>query len=172
MLFCFWVVTINYWLLNKCQYMNESPVLHRLQLYFFFLYIMELLSVLSWKRLLAVTIISQIVGMIWYGPLFSSLYMKEFGKTLADREQWMKDMPKSMLLEVLSRLVYFVGLGILLNYTAQLTVSTVGCLYFLAVVSTERSAVIWSDHSWRLWAMRAGKVLIDTVIALWLYNIL
>jgi len=84
-----------------------------------------------------------------------------------------KGMAKLMVWEIASRLVFFLGLGLLLQFVGIDHKRTVGILYFAAVLSTEWSAVIWSNgNTWRLWSMRAGKVLIDLLIALLLYGLL
>ncbi|MFA7284504.1 MAG: DUF1761 family protein [Candidatus Absconditabacterales bacterium] len=126
-----------------------------------------------WWWLLASVVIVQIVGAIWYGPLFSKVYGKELKLTKADMDAGQKGMAKLMVWEIASRLVFFLGLGLLLQFVGIDHKRTVGILYFAAVLSTEWSAVIWSNgNTWRLWSMRAGKVLIDLLIALLLYGLL
>jgi hypothetical protein len=104
--------------------------------------------------------------------LFSKSFQKEMKIKETDPEQAKAMMPKLMLMETLTRLLYFVGLGVILTYTGQMNIWTVAFYYFLAVLTTEFSAVIWSENSRKLWAMRAGKIAIDTVLAVWLYNVL
>lgn len=133
---------------------------------------MELLSSLSRKWLICVVILSQIIGSVWYMFLFSKAYQQELKAKPMDPEQAKAMMPKLMLLETLSRLLYFIGLGIIVTYTGQMDIWTVAFYYFLAVLTTEWSGVIWSENSRKLWAMRAGKIAVDTVIAVWLYAIL
>lgn len=126
-----------------------------------------------WWWLVALVIIAQIVGFIWYGPLFSNAYQKELKVKKADMEAGKKGMGTMMVREILSRLIYFLGLWLLLQYVGADHKWEIGFLYFWAVVATEWSAVIWSNGlTWRMFAMRAGKVLIDTVIALCLYGML
>lgn len=131
-----------------------------------------MISSLSLVRLILVVLISQIVGFIWYSFLFGKAYPQEMKMKETDPEQAKAMMPKLMLMETLTRLLYFIGLGIIVTYTGQMDIWTVAFYYFLAVLTTEWSGVIWSDHSRKLRAMRAGKIAVDTVIAVWLYAIL
>lgn len=126
-----------------------------------------------WLWLVVVTILAQVVGFVWYGPLFSKTYQKELKVTDAQAKAGQKGMAGLMLREILSRLVFFFWLRLLLQYVGMDHKREIGFLYFWAVVSTERSAVLWSNGlTWRMFAMRACKVLIDLAIALYLYGML
>jgi hypothetical protein len=104
--------------------------------------------------------------------LFSKPLQKEMKMKDMDPAKAKEAMPRLMIMEILTRICYFIGLGIILTYTGQMDIWTVAFFYFLAVLTTEFSAVIWSENSWRLWAMRAGKIAVDTVIAVMLYSVL
>ncbi len=137
------------------------------------MYMANLFVWFPWLWLIVVTIVAQVVGAIWYGPLFSKAYGKEWGFTEKDMKAGKESMAGLMIREVLSRLVFFLGLWLLLQYVGVDHRWTVGALYFLAALSTDRSSVIWSKgHTWRLRAMRSAKIAIDLVIALCLYVVL
>ena len=124
-----------------------------------------------WLWLVAVIIIAQIIWFIWYGPLFSRAYQKELKVSNAQAKAAEKGMMGLMIREILSRLVFFVGLWLLLQYVGMDHKWEIGFLYFLAVLATERSAVLWSNGlTRRMFAMRAGNVLIALALALWLYG--
>lgn len=64
-----------------------------------------------------VAIISQVVGAFWYGPLFGKTFMKENDRTEADmKDPQMKPMRMMIFQEFISRLVFFLGLALLVRF--------------------------------------------------------
>ena len=133
-------------------------------LFIYFTMIMEIFSAFSWRRLILCVIISQIVGAIWYMFLFSNSYKQEMKMKDVDPEQARVMMPKLVLMETCSRFLYFIALAIILSFTPGISLWTAAIAYFLAVATTERSAILWSDHSWKLRVIRVSKIAIDTLI--------
>ena len=118
-------------------------------------------------------IFSQLCGFVWYSFLFGKMYQKELKVTDADMQKGASDMPKNMIFETIARLLYFVALAIILWLVSAEYLWIAGIAYFCAALTADWSSVIWSNgQSWRMWVMRSGKLLIDTIVAIVLYGML
>lgn len=117
-----------------------------------------------------ITIVTQIIWFVWYWPLFGKLYQKENGFTEKDMQWW--GMATLMVWEIIATFVLFCWLALLLQYVGIDHKREIGCIYFLGVLSTHWSTVIWwKGKTWKSWAMWAGKVLVSIIVALLLYGL-
>lgn len=123
----------------------------------------------SWWRVIASVVLAQVFGFIWYGPIFGKLYRKENGISEEGAKAGIAMMPMMMVRETVTRLIYFIGLWLLLGFVGLDHKWTVGFLYFHAVLSTEWSGTIWSKESRKLCLIKTWNKAIATLIALWLY---
>ena len=65
---------------------------------------------------IAATIVSFIIGGIWYGPLFGKAWMAAMGKTEADQEAMRKQAPKGFVVALVGGFIASFVLGLLLQY--------------------------------------------------------
>lgn len=136
---------------------------------YYILMLQNILATFPWLRLLLSVIIAQIIGAIWYGPLFSKCYIKENGFT-EESMKWGKSMRILMFQEIVSTIVLFLWLGVLLQYVWMDHKWEIWLMYFFWILSTNWSMVIWwMNKTWRSRCMGAGKVLITLAISLYIY---
>ncbi len=62
------------------------------------------------------TIVSFVIGGIWYGPAFGKAWMAALGKTEADKEAMRKRAPKGFVVGLIGSFIASFVLGILLQY--------------------------------------------------------
>jgi hypothetical protein len=62
------------------------------------------------------TIVSFVIGGLWYGPLFGKAWMAAMGKTEADREAMRKQAPKGFVVALVGGFIASFVLGLLLQY--------------------------------------------------------
>lgn len=138
----------------------------------------EMLTNVNWWFVIVMTIVSMLLGMIWYGPLFGRLY----GKYLWMTEEQMSDptcmedrnskMMPLMFWELVSRFVFFIWLWSWLikiqwidmpTINESLSVSIIFFVFF--VLTTQISAVLWWTTDKRLIFITWGKMLVDMILA-------
>lgn len=117
-------------------------------------------------------VVSTIVWMLWYGPLvFGKLYGKLLGITMetVTKEEEKAGMMRSMPRELLSRFLYFIGLGYALEIGGWTSLPM--CLLFAFVVwlvfvfPTNMSQTARSTYSMKMLWLVAGNTLLSTLIA-------
>ena len=69
---------------------------------------------LNWLAILVSTIVSMILGFLWYGPLFGKAWMKEVRIKEEDIDK--KDAMKSMVISIVGSFISFIGLAIILKW--------------------------------------------------------
>lgn len=127
----------------------------------------------SWRWLVVCVIAAQVFGFIWYGPIFGKTYRKEYNITEKDAEKGMKEMPKMMLRETITRVLYFLSLGLLVWLIGTEDKRMVGLIYFIGIISSERSGTLWSpQETWKICLIKTSNKAIATIIALLLYGML
>lgn len=73
-----------------------------------------MLANVNWGFVIVMTIVSMLLGMIWYGPLFGRLYGKYLGMTpeKMNDPEYMKEQEKGilplMIGELVTRFVFFI----------------------------------------------------------------
>jgi len=75
-----------------------------------------MLDVNFFIAIIAATIVSFVIGGLWYGPLFGKAWMAAMGKTEADREAMRKQAPKGFVVALVGAFIASFVLGILLQY--------------------------------------------------------
>jgi hypothetical protein len=116
-------------------------------------------------------VVSTVVWMLWYGPaLFGNLYGKFLGMNMdtVTPEEGKAGMMRSMPRELLSRLLYFIGLGYALEIGWWTSLGM--CLLFAFVVwlvfvlPANMSQTARSTYSMKMLWLVAGNTLVSTLI--------
>src|SRR5258708_5707360 len=129
---------------------------------------------INWWAIIVTTIVSFVLGNIWFGPLFGEAYIKMVtGKTIAEAKAGMtpeekKGMWKNMVLVVIGSLIMnFVLLHALVYGSAYEHVTGVAAglqvgfwnwLGFIAPVAL--GGVLWEKRPWKYWFVIAGYYLV------------
>ena len=117
-------------------------------------------------------VVSTVVWMLWYGPtLFGPLYWKLLGVNMdsVTPEERNAGMMRSMPRELMSRVLYFIGLWYALEMSGWTSLSL--CLLFAFVVwlvfvfPANMSQTAWSNYSLKMLWLIAGNTLLSTLIA-------
>jgi hypothetical protein len=123
---------------------------------------------LNWLAIIAAVISSIAVGLLWYGPLFGSAWMKEMGVP-ADFKPAPALLKRSMLLMLVSALLTGVVLACAIELSRPLapdaTDTAPDAIYGLTValgawigfyVPMLLGGVAWENRSWKLFGINAG----------------
>lgn len=134
----------------------------------------NLLAQYPWLRMILVTIVSQI---IWFCRYSQALFGKAYGKAIGMKQSDMelgntKGMVWLLIVETITRLLYFFALWLLLQYVWVDHKRLIGVLYFVGVITTIITSTIWSGHRSSLIFITWWKLAIDLLIALALYWLL
>ena len=116
------------------------------------------------------TIISLVLGMFWYGPfLFGKLYQQWMWLTKSNMKP---DMTLPLIGETISKILYFVGIGMVLGNGWGMGAAIV--IWFCFVFASILSIFMWTPNTVdkRVIGLTAGKVLVDTIIAVFIYGAL
>jgi hypothetical protein len=123
-------------------------------------------------------IISTLLGMIWYGPaLFGNLYGKWMNikmEGVSDEEK-KASMMRSMPWELLSRVLYFIGLGYALQMSGWTSIGMALIFSFVVwlvfIFPANMSQTTWSNCDMRALWLIAGNTLLATLLAttVWFY---
>lgn len=136
--------------------------------------LLSLISSTNRIFVLVCTVVSMIIGMLWFG---NALFGKAYGKwmKLPPMESATKEncppmnMGGTLAWEFVSRVLYFTGIGRAFMVAPQETMVNWLCLaailWLAFALSTQISAVIWSVADRRVLWISGGKMLLDTVIA-------
>lgn len=134
--------------------------------------VVNLLTMTNWWFVLLWVGLSAVIGMLWYSPaLFGNLYGKWMGikmEGLTDAEK-KAGMMRSMPREILSRVLYFIGLWYALEMSGW--TDLVMCLIFSFVVwlvfifPANMSQTAWSTCNIKMLWLIAGNTLLSTLIA-------
>ena len=124
-----------------------------------------------WSFVLIATIVSLVLGMVWYGKmLFGPAYMKymHFWK---DKNPGML---RPMIYEVISRVLFFIWLRWILvtwgkvDFVWALPVAVLVWLFY--VFSTQLSLIVWSSSNKKVIWIVAWKMLVDVIWATRLFS--
>jgi len=138
--------------------------------------LLSLLSSTNWIFVLVATVVSMIIGMLWYGKyMFGPTYAKWIKlppmpmKGSPEEKDRNQPMGVVMLLEFIGRVLYFAGLGRAFTFVLPDTMVSIACfaiiLWLVFVFSTQISAVIRSSADRRVLWISGSKMLLDTIIA-------
>jgi hypothetical protein len=128
----------------------------------------------NYLAVLVATLISMVIGSVWYGPLFGKIWMKEMKL----------DMPKKMTAKIKQEMMKSYGLmfvgsffmayilahnSVFAGAYMQTTGTSAGMssgfwnwLGFVAPVTL--TAVLWEGKSWKMWCINNGYYLITMPI--------
>ncbi len=138
--------------------------------------IINLLATTNWWFVVVGVVVSSIVGMIRYSP---TLFGHQYGKRMGIKMEWLTDaekkagMMRSMPREILSRILYFIGLGQALQMWGR-TDMTSGLLFAMVVwavfiLPANMSQTAWSTCNMQMLRLIAWNTLLSTLLttALW-----
>ena len=127
-----------------------------------------------WMWVIVATVFSQASGALWYSKtLFGEAYGKAIGMSMWEKENKPpKNMSTLLLVETISRFVFFGALWLLLQYIWADHRRTIGILYFMAVITTIVTSVTWSSHRPSLVCITWWKLLLDLLVGLLIYGYL
>lgn len=126
-----------------------------------------LFTTTNWGFVIAMTVISTVLGALWYGKyIFGGVYMKRIGFENM-KKKMEPNMTVPLTLEIISRILFFVGLGMAIA-TGGMGMALVVWLCF--VFATSLSQTAWAGVDNRVVLLIAGKVLLDTIIAVYVYG--
>jgi MFS family permease len=131
------------------------------------------------------TIVSFVIGGIWYGPAFGKAWMAALGKTDADKEEMRKRAPKGFMAGLVGAFIASFVLGLLVQYTRDAKVAgfptgitgglVVGFLvWFGFLLTTGVSGAIFEGRSGKLLGINQGFVIISyllmgAILGYWLW---
>lgn len=123
---------------------------------------------LSWIAVVIGTIGYQVLGALWYGPLFGSRWMAGMGYESAEDVQG-EDSWENYALTTLGSLVAIIALGVFVDWAGATTwigglaVGLVAGLGFVA--TTGLQAVPFEDRSWSVYLLSVGYNIVALALA-------
>jgi hypothetical protein len=144
---------------------------------------MDIVVPVNYLAVVVAAIISMVIGSVWYGPLFGSMWMKETGmkKPAKMTPTIKKMMMKSYSLMFVGSLVMAFVLAHAIIFAAAymgeagvsggLMSGFWNWLGFVAPVTL--GSVLWEGKSWKMWALNNGYYLVTllamgVVLAVWI----
>lgn len=131
------------------------------------------------------TIVSFVIGGIWYGPAFGKAWMAALGKTEADKEAMRKRAPKGFAAGLIGALIASFVLGLFVQYTRDAKIAgfptgiagglVVGFLaWFGFLLTTGVSGAIFEGRSGKLVGINQGFAIISyllmgAILGYWLW---
>lgn len=135
---------------------------------------------INYLAVIVSTILSMILGFLWYGPLFGKPWMTLMGITKESMSGNQKGMGKTYALMALGSLITVFVLAHVVVFASAYT-NTVGWMAgvsaafwswigFVAPISM--GTVLWEGKPWKLWLINSSYYLVSfiisgTILALW-----
>lgn len=114
----------------------------------------------SWIAVVVGTVGYQLLGALWYGPLFGSRWMAAMGYDNAEDVQGGDDATTGYLITAAGSLVAVVALGVLVDWVGATTWTEGLAIGLLAgvgfVATTALQAVPFEDRPWPVYLLNAG----------------
>lgn len=118
----------------------------------------------NWISIIAMAVVSMMVGYIWYGPLFGKIWMKLSGKKeMGDKSQ----MPKTYAITFVASIVTAYVLSV---FGASLNTAFWIWLGFQATLLL--NTVLFEGKSWNLFYLNAGHQLVSLLAMSWVLSYL
>jgi hypothetical protein len=140
---------------------------------------MEPIMRLNYLAMVVSAIVSMILGMVWYGPLFGKKWMALSGMTDKDMEKAKKKgMAKSYVAAFIASIIMAYVVAHIVSYAQATTLADgvlVGFWSWLGFVATTMlGVVLWEGKSKEYYLINAGYhliqlVLMGVILTLWLY---
>lgn len=122
-------------------------------------------SDINFLAIIVSTIVTMILGMLWYGPIFGKTWMKLSGM----KEKDMKHPGSAIVMGLINTFVMVLALALLLEITQPVSMREAlvqGGLVAIGFAATnEASDSIWGGSPWPLTLLNAAYALIGTLIA-------
>ena len=115
------------------------------------------------------SVVSMVLGMLWYGPFFGKQWMSLMKLTKLDMEKSKKKgMTTTYILAFLTTFIMSIVLGYLIELTNILSTFggvVVGSLVWLGFLATTLAgSVLWENKPWALYFLNAGHYLLTLVV--------
>lgn len=115
------------------------------------------------------SVVSMVLGMLWYGPFFGKQWMSLMKLTKLDMEKSKKKgMTTTYVLAFLTTFIMSIVLGYLIELTNMLSAFggvVVGSLVWLGFLATTLAgSVLWENKPWKLYFLNAGHYLLTLVV--------
>jgi len=115
------------------------------------------------------TVASIVIGFLWYSPfVFGKTWMRLVGIDEKKEQEQKKNMPKSMIIEILMTFIGGYVLAVFIVSTASVNAvagATVGFLAWLGfVATTQLGQTIWEGRPQGLFVLNTGSVLVRFVV--------
>lgn len=138
---------------------------------------------INWWAIIVATVVSVILGSLWYGPLFGKAWMKTIGieKPPVITPEIKKMMMKSYILVIIGSVIMnFVLLHTIVYGSAYTMMSGVGSglqagfwNWIGFIVPATLGSVLWENRSWKYWFITAGYYLVlllinGAILAVWM----
>ena len=125
---------------------------------------MQFLAV-NWLAVLVAAIVNMVVGFLWYGPLFSDLFLRLIGK----REEEIEGSPVVYLLGFVMGLVTTYVLAVIIASAGVTTWwggAATGAVVWIAIGAlTSANTILYEDRSVGLWLLFSSYQLVVLTIA-------
>ncbi len=130
---------------------------------------MAIFSEPNWIAVIVATLVSIILGFLWYGPLFGKQWMRLMGITPKQIDAAKKKgMTGTYVQMIIGTLVAVFVLGILIKATNSSGIgdgATLGFLVWLGFIATfSMGSILWEGKSWSLWVLNNAYQLINYLI--------
>lgn len=120
---------------------------------------------INWLALFLVVILHQVLGFLWYGPLFAAAWLKEMGKKAEDLQASGGIYGMAILSSVVLSFV-MANVSIWAGASTAVEGALVGFVVWLGFMgATTLLNVAFEGRSWGLWAINNGYYISNTIIA-------
>lgn len=130
----------------------------------------------NYVAVIVAAIANMVLGVVWYGPLFGKLWMKEAGKTKKDLDAAKKDMPKLYAVAFVGAVVTAYVLAIFVSWAQISTIALAIILGFLVwlgfILTISLQSLLWEGKSQKLFLLNNGYnfvslIVMASIIAAW-----
>ena len=129
--------------------------------------LMTVVTQLPWLPIVLSIVAANIIGMLWYGPLFGKIWMK-LANIKPDPKGKNAGMGRAFLIENLYcivRNIMFAVLFVLVDPTSFMSAMLLACLVTSAAWTILFSNVAWENMSWKLLFINGSRIWLDLHVA-------
>lgn len=123
---------------------------------------------INYLEVIAAAIGATILGMIWYGPIFGQKWMKLVKISKKDLDKGKKDMPKTIIISILSSMLTAYILSVVLNLigtTDIILAASYGIIFAVGFVAMANlSEVLWERRPIALFNINTGFSVVNYAI--------
>jgi hypothetical protein len=124
--------------------------------------------VVNWIAVLVAAIVSMVIGIIWYGPLFGKKWMEMSGKTMKDFEGMKSKMPIMYLKGFVMALITAYVLATIIGWLGVNTIvdgAVIGVWAWIGFVATvQYGSVLWEGKRHKLFLLNTAQSLVSLIV--------